>query len=338
MQSHGRTTSMSDLSTFFNSWLGMYVAQSFLHSLVAALVVDTALIAWRIEDPLLRQRFRLIVIVVPLVAFPLYQAIDPERGSALFRLDALFDVNRWLDLRIWDLIPVGLLFLLLLVFTGIVFVLQEVLPIARHTATSGRDTLDVKKPDPGSPVSRALELLSGNKPEIFLLDDDEFVIFSSTRRNASIYVSHGLVNALSFSELQAAIAHEIGHIRRSRRPLMVLIFLLRVIMFYNPIVLMEFRRIVQEEEKICDDVAVELTGDRTALAQALRTFYYAREDDPEPERDALRLRDRIEEYGHSLLIETRIARLEEPPAREVQGPVVFIVVLTTVLAISYYLV
>jgi Zn-dependent protease with chaperone function len=275
---------------------------------------------------------------VPLVAFPLYQAIDPERGSALFRLDALFDVNRWLDLRIWDLIPVGLLFLLLLVFTGIVFVLQEVLPIARHTATSGRDTLDVKKPDPGSPVSRALELLSGNKPEIFLLDDDEFVIFSSTRRNASIYVSHGLVNALSFSELQAAIAHEIGHIRRSRRPLMVLIFLLRVIMFYNPIVLMEFRRIVQEEEKICDDVAVELTGDRTALAQALRTFYYAREDDPEPERDALRLRDRIEEYGHSLLIETRIARLEEPPAREVQGPVVFIVVLTTVLAISYYLV
>jgi Zn-dependent protease with chaperone function len=329
---------MSDISAIFNSWLGMYVAQSFLHSLVAALIVDTALIAWRIENPLLRLRFRLIVIILPLVAFPLYQAIDPGRGSALFRLDAIFDMNRWLDLRIWELIPIGLLFLLLLVFTGIVFVLQEVLPIARHATASGQDTLDAKKPDPGSPASRALELLPGNKPELFLLDDDEFIIFSSTRRSAAIYLSRGLVDALSFPELQAAIAHEVGHVRRSRRPLMVLIFLLRVVMFYNPIVLMEFRRIVQEEEKICDDVAVELTGDRAALARALRTFYYSHEDDPEPARDASRLRDRIEEYGHSLLIEDRIARLEAPPSREVQAPVVFIVVLATVLAISYYLV
>ena len=317
----------------------MYLVQSFIHSLIAAFIVDTALIAWKIESPIMRQRFRLLVIITPLVSFPLYQLITPDRGSALFRLDALFDFVRWLNLEIWGVIPVGALFLLFLAFTAVIFVLQEMFPIVRHSMSSAGSELLERPPEPGSPVAQALENIPGPKPDVFILDDDEQVIFSSTGREPAVFLSRGLVESLSGDELAAALAHEIGHIGRSRRPLMVLVFLLRILMFYNPIILMEFRRIAQEEEKICDDVAAELTGNRAALAGALRKFYYS--DGGEQQHtmpDATRLRDRIEEYSHTMLIENRITRLEDPPAPAMKGSVAFIIVLATIMSINYYLV
>ncbi len=330
---------MINLSAIFNSWPGMYLVQSFLHSLIAAFIVDTALIAWKIEAPVMRQRFRLMVLVMPIVSYPLYQFLSPERGSALFRLDALFDIGRWLNLELWGMVPVSVLFLLFLAFTAVIFVVQEMLPIARHTLTPGGDSLDTTVPEPESRVTRALESLPGRKPEVFILDDEEFVMFSSTGKKPAVYLSGRLVEALTLDELRAALAHEIGHIGRSRRPLMVLVFLLRVLMFYNPIILMEFRRIVQEEEKICDDVAATLTGNRAALAGALRKFYFPDSGEQQhPMPDTPRLRDRIEEYSHTMLIESRITRLEEPPAPVMKGTVAFIIVLVTILSINYYLV
>ncbi|MHB8846724.1 MAG: M56 family metallopeptidase [Nitrospirota bacterium] len=328
-----------DISLFFNGWPGMYLAQSFLHSLIAALIVDTALIAWKIEDPVVRQRFRLLVLIVPILSFPLYQLLSPERGSSLFRLDALFDLDRWLDLEIWGVVPVGVLFLLFLIFTSVIFVLQEMLPITHHAVASRDDAPDGNRPEPESRVSRALESLPGKKPGVVIIDDEEHLMFSSTGRDPVVYLSGGLVEALSFDELRAALAHEVGHIRRSRRPLMVLIFLLRVIMFYNPIILMEFRRIVQEEEKICDDLAVALTGNREALANALRKFYFPEDDEQgHMMRDSPRLRDRLEEYSHTLLMESRITRLEEPPQPATGSCAAFGAVLATILTVNYYLV
>ena len=317
----------------------MYLAQSFLHSLIAALIVDTALLAWKIEAPVIRQRFRLLVIVLPIISFPLYQLMTPERGSALFRLDAFFDMARWLDLELWGKVPAGVLFLLFLVFTAVVFVLQEMLPIAQHTLSSGEGALNGVSPEPESRVTHALEGIPGRKPEVFIIDDDSFAMFSSTGKEPTVYLSGGLVEKLTLDELRAAIAHEIGHIQRSRRPAMVVIFILRVLMFYNPIALMEFRRIIQEEEKICDDVASSITGDPAALAGALRKFYDADNADPAlPPEDAPRLRDRIEEYSHTLLIEERIARLEDPPGPSVNVSAVYLVVLVTILVVNYYVV
>ena len=328
------------ISSIFHSWPGAYLAQSFLHALVAALIVDTALIAWKIDDPAARQRFRLLVLIVPAVSFPLYQALAPERGTALFRLDAVFDLSRWLDLELWGGMPAGVLFLLFLLFTAAVFVLQELLPITRHAlGTSGAAAPEGTRPEAESRVTRALESLPGAKPDVIILDDDESVMFSSTGKRPAVYLSGGLVEKLSFEELRAALAHEIGHVRRSRRPLLVLIFLLRMVLFFNPIILMEFRRIVQEEEKICDDLAVSLAGSRADLASALRKFYYDNgEVSAHPQKDAARLRDRLEEYSHSLLIENRISRLEEPAAAPGGRPEGFIIVLATILIVNFYIV
>lgn len=328
------------IADFFNTWPGMFLAQSFLHSLVAALLVDTALLAWKIENPAVRLPFRLMVIATPILSFPLFQLATPERGSAAFRLDALFDLNRWLNLGIWGPFSVGMLFLLFLGFAAAVFVLQEMIPIARHAAAAGEEDLDAAPPEPGTAVARAIDEIPGKHAPVLVIDDEEPVVFSSTGREPAIFLSSGLAEALTQEELKAAIAHEIGHIARSRRPVMVAVFLLRMLMFYNPVILMEFRRIVQEEEKICDDVAVRLTGSRAAVAGALRKFYYQddRSGDPLPGADT-RFRDRLEEFSHSLLIESRIARLEEDPPPPAGGIApAFIMTLLTIAGINYFLV
>jgi Zn-dependent protease with chaperone function len=325
------------IASFFNSWPGMYLAQSFLHSLIAAIIVDTSLMAWKIEDPLVRQRFRLLVIIVPIATFPLYQLISDERGSSLFRLEALFDVNRWLNLELWGTVPLGLLFLLLLTFSAIIFLVQELAPIVRH---QGSETGFEAQPAPtGSAVDRALAVIPGELPPVLVLDDPEPVIFSSTGREPAVYVSQGLLETLTVPELRAALAHEIGHIRRSRRPAMVMIFLLRVLMFFNPVILMEFRRIVLEEEKICDDIAIAMTGDRNAMAGALRKLFeadteHAAADTGGPQR----LRERIEEHSHAMLIETRLTRLEEAQAPQAKDTVAFGIVLATIAVVNYYVV
>ncbi len=316
----------------------MYLAQSFLHSFSAALIVDTALLAWRIEAPVTRQRFRLLVIILPIVSFPLYQAISPDRGSAIFRLGALFDTRRWLDLEMWGSIPVAALFLLFLLFTAAVFLLQELLPILRHTFSSGAADLDSAQPEDDTVLAAAVRELPEPRPAVFLLEDDEPLIFSSTGRSPAIYVSQGFVDVLTPPELEAALAHEIGHISRSRRPLMVLVFLLRVLMFYNPVILMEFRRIAQEEEKICDDVAVSVTGNRAALAAALQKAYAPDDETAPAGAGSAGLRDRIEDYSQAMLIESRIARLEAPPEPQVKAVAIFLVVLATILTINYFLV
>ena len=55
------------ISTFFNSYAGMYVTQSFCHSLIASVIMDQAVRAWSIDDPAIRQRIRLSVVFFPLL-------------------------------------------------------------------------------------------------------------------------------------------------------------------------------------------------------------------------------------------------------------------------------
>jgi hypothetical protein len=166
-----------DISTLTYSYAGMYIAQSFFHSFIAALLVDAALQAWKIENPVVRQRFRLLVIVLPLLSFPLYQAINPARSSLSFRLGALFDMTRWFNLEIWRGIPAWVLFLLLLSFTTFVFIVQEIIPIIKHALASRGKEARGEKPAADSAVSKALAYLPDPKPEVFIIQDDDLILF-----------------------------------------------------------------------------------------------------------------------------------------------------------------
>jgi hypothetical protein len=328
------------ISTFFNTYAGMYLAQSFCHSVVVAVIVDQAMNAWKIEDPEARQRFRLIAILFPIVSFPLYQVLNPERSSTLFRLGSVFDVNRWLNMEILGLIPVGLLFLILIGFTALVFFFQEMVPIIHHMLETRQPEHEGEPLETGPFLEQASKALSIQTPEVILIDDDEPHVFSTTGKDPVIFVSTAITNALNSRQLDAALAHELAHIARSKRPLLIATFILRIIMFFNPVVLIKFRRAVRDEEKICDDIAVSLTHNPAALAEVLKTLYHkpARLTGPAPAKAGLPDIS-LEDYGHNLQLESRIKRLEAGPAdTRDSGTVPYILVLLITTVLNYFIV
>jgi Zn-dependent protease with chaperone function len=328
------------ISTFFNSFAGMYMAQSFCHAVITAMIADRALKAWEISDPLVRQRFRLIVILFPIFSFPLYQFISPSRSSVLFRLDSLFDINRWLALELWGTAPVGLFFLFIFAVTSLVFLFQEMLPVLRHSLDPDRSAHEGKRLDLDPFIEEASRRMSIKKPDIVLIDDSDPVLFSATGGDPVIFVSSGLSQTLTKEQMQAALAHELAHIARSRRPLLIAVFILRIIMFFNPVVLVKFRNAVRDEEKICDDIAVSLTRDPAALAAALKTFYQKSEEVLEPgPRTLSTAHISLEEYSQNLHLEGRIKRLETGAAVAMKSwTIPFAITLLTASILNYFIV
>lgn len=307
------------LLAFIDSYPGAYLVQSILHSALAAIIVEVALKTWEIRNPRIRQRFLLVVIVFPVFSFPLYQAIHPGRMSLSFRMEALFDSGRWLHLHLWGIVPVAVIGLLLVCgITSLVFLFQEFLPIVRHTLEARNAGGEPERPGAEDPdARRVIEMFPGNRPELFVLEDEEAALFSTTGRSGAVYISKGLLRALPPEQLQAAVAHEYAHVQRGRRPVLLILFLLRALLFFNPVALLEFRRIVQEDEKICDDYAAELTGRPAALAEALRRLYLAeREEKAGRGKTIMEEMEALESYSHRLHIESRIERLREgvPPS------------------------
>jgi Zn-dependent protease with chaperone function len=329
------------IPNIFNTPVGMYMAQSFLHALVATLVTGAAIEVWQIESPVVRQRFRLTVILLSIFSFPLYQLIDRDRSSLFFRAEALLDSSRWLELQLAGLLPLHLVLAAVFTVTSLIFVFQEMLPILRHfIVPTVEPHLAVVKPAPGSPVSKALMPLAERLPEVFIIHDDESVLFSTTFKNPAIYISAGLARKLTAEQLQAAVAHEIAHITRSKRPVLLAGFFLRTLMFFNPVVLVEFRRAIRNEEKICDDIAARITGKPYVLAQALKRFYFYEKDElPEQEEKPPSFKINLEEYSHGLQLETRIARLEHhSPARNGEDWFPFYLSLAVIVIINFYVV
>jgi len=300
------------LSNFFHSYPGLCVTQAFFHSLVASIVAEIAIKAWDVRDPAIRQRVFLVPVVVPVFLLPLFHLLRPERGSTYFRLGTIFESGRWLELEMLGIHPVMGGLVLVFAITSLVFLFQELIPIVRHSFESGKPEITVGKVDClEDPAIRTAMETFPVVPAVFVVDDDDFMIYSTTGKSAAVYVSSALVATLTEGELRSAVAHEISHVVRSRHPMLVAAYLLRALMFFNPVVLMEFRRAAQEEEKVCDEFAVSVTRDRRGLVQALRKLYLPPEEPPPPHRrKARKTAKEIEERSHRLNIESRISRLE----------------------------
>lgn len=301
-----------NLSGFFHSWPGLYVAQAFFHSFAASIVAEIAIKAWDVRDPAVRQRILLVPVAAPVFLFPLFRLFNPERDSAYFRMGTIFESGRWLEMEILGTRPVMGGLALVFTITALVFLFQELIPILRHSFESGtreRSAGGIDRLE--DPAIRAMVEALPVAPDVFVVEDDDFVIYSTTGRNAAVYVSSSLVTALTEEELRSAVAHEISHVVRSRRPMMAAAYMLRALMFFNPVVLMEFRRAAQEEEKVCDEFAVNLTRNRGALVDALRKLYLPPEEAvPAAPRKSRKTAMEIEERSHRLNIESRISRLE----------------------------
>ncbi|MEZ6093867.1 MAG: M56 family metallopeptidase [Pirellulaceae bacterium] len=84
-----------------------------------------------------------------------------------------------------------------------------------------------------------------------------------------ILIPTSMLTGLTAFELEAVLAHELAHIRRHDYFLNLIQSMVEVVLFYHPVIWWVSAQIRIERENSCDDAAVEICGDRVALARAL---------------------------------------------------------------------
>jgi beta-lactamase regulating signal transducer with metallopeptidase domain len=111
-----------------------------------------------------------------------------------------------------------------------------------------------------------------------------------------------MVEHLDQRELEAVLAHELGHVVRRDYLVIWLATLLRDAFCYLPTSWLAYRQLQHEKELACDELAVNVTNRPLALASALtKTWQYALGQRSPGLAQSL--------TGRSQLMETRIERL-----------------------------
>jgi beta-lactamase regulating signal transducer with metallopeptidase domain len=87
-----------------------------------------------------------------------------------------------------------------------------------------------------------------------------------------ILLPAGMATGLTAEQMDALLAHELAHIRRSDFLVNLLQVVAETLLFYHPAVWWVSSRIRVERENACDDLAVEATGDAASYARALLTL------------------------------------------------------------------
>ncbi len=79
----------------------------------------------------------------------------------------------------------------------------------------------------------------------------------------------GMLSGLSVQHLEAILAHELAHIKRNDYLVNIFQSFVEVLFFFNPFVWILSSRIRTERENCCDDIAMEVCGNRLVVARAL---------------------------------------------------------------------
>lgn len=252
-----------------------YAIQSIVHGTVAALVVEALLRVWRIEDPDLRVRFRLLPLAFPLAVVPAFLLLAPSRGEPAFAGRALFSSARWGDLQLAGL-PLDRLGLLVAASAGTGLLLFDLLPLVTEWrrgrgATGGADA--EVPPEVGGDVAVLAGRLGMAVPRLCVLGTSAPMLLVRGIRRPAVVVSRGTLTMLDDSERRAALAHELAHVGHRDPLLGWLLTACRLVGFFNPAVQLGVRAALREVEDRADRLAARITDDPLTVASALlRTF------------------------------------------------------------------
>ncbi|MBI3014141.1 MAG: M56 family metallopeptidase [Candidatus Tectomicrobia bacterium] len=253
--------------------LDLYV-QMVLHSAVSALGVEALLVLWSVREPAQRWRYRLLALLLPVLTVPAFRLLDPSWGSPAFRAgEALFDSRRWLELRVGGV--TGRVAVMAVFATSTLgFFLQEVRPLIRELwQEKSPRRAPAEFPDLASALASWRNISPGESPAIEIIDAEEPMSKCKGGKHAAVVLSSGLLNRVDKKELLSILAHEGAHLRKRDHQYGWALLFLRILHAANPIGLLVFRKLGEENENWCDDLSVAATGDPLSLASALVHVY-----------------------------------------------------------------
>jgi Zn-dependent protease with chaperone function len=252
----------------------IFAVQLTLHSFIAAVIIEWILNYWEIKNPIWQQRFLAIPILMPPLTFFLYYFIDRDHYLFNIRETYIFQSYYWIYLKIEGVYIFALLLILLFILMTFMFFMQEIFPIL-YSILINKKKLPINVVSEKHPKLEKIlsEISFDNNYNINIIDDEDYTVYSHTGKINSIYISLGVIDKLNVEQLKGIILHEVAHIERNRKNFILILYFFRIVAFFNPIALYEFRRITQEEEKVCDFYALKHLHNKRALAEALYILY-----------------------------------------------------------------
>ncbi len=300
---------------FFESFWGHYLSQSVFYSLITVIVFEGMLAIWQIHESLSQIKFRLLMLLLPWLCPPFYYLLYPPRTAFYFRNQiALLDLNKWLGLPLVGSIAVWHLFLAMLVITAIVFLVKEVYPMLKYYLRR-HHSLPLIESGQFPELDAALLHLSQDKeitiPAVSLSPEDIPVAYISSRR--TLVISAAMLRLLDSDELESVLAHEIAHLSRQVVVINRVLLTLRFLMLYNPVAFLVFRRVINDIEKLCDDIAIRYFAKPLSLTSGLlkilrRAMPCSSADGADRVRDWRRI-EALENVACRNLVKERVERI-----------------------------
>ena len=129
-------------------------------------------------------------------------------------------------------------------------------------------------------VDRLQAALGISRKVVVRLGEDIAAPFTARLIRPVIWLPLSLLTRLPIEQVEALVAHELAHIRRMDWLWNGLQCVAESLLFYHPGAWWLGRRIRQEREHACDDLAVAACGDAIALAEALHSLERYRHPSP----------------------------------------------------------
>jgi Zn-dependent protease with chaperone function len=188
---------------------------------------------------------------------------------------------------------------------GLVRLAAIAMSVARHGVPAPADVQRI--------ADRLAEQMGTRRAQVLLCQSAEPLAITYGTRHPVVLLSTWCVTNLDRRELEAVLAHEMGHVARSDAFVVWLAVILRDAFFYLPTSQTACRQLQREKELACDDLAVAATNRPLALASALaRTWLQA------TKRPGHRFAEALVEAHEP--IEGRIERLLANPQAGVAPP------------------
>ena len=244
-----------------------YLGQAIVHALVAALVVELLIRAWKVEEPAFRQRLRLLIVATPLFALPLLELWPVRREEWFEERWALLSDRHWAELTIFG-VATGSLFLGALAALGLAFFLADLVPFLRHRLL--RRPQQTHGADAGfaDEVARLSQILGVPAPRLRVLEREQPALLCRGVRAPELVISRGALLLLDPAELKAALAHELSHLKAQDPLWSWLLMAARALQAFNPVVQVAVRAVARDAERRADDAACAGES-RLALASAV---------------------------------------------------------------------
>lgn len=84
-----------------------------------------------------------------------------------------------------------------------------------------------------------------------------------------VVVPAGILLNIPFNQVEAILAHELAHIKRSDYLINIIQSIVELLFFYHPLIYLISKHVRDERENCCDDIALKYCSDSTQYAKAL---------------------------------------------------------------------